>query len=91
MSGSAPRSASPSWDAVRYLRFAGERMRPAIDLLQRIPADIDPRRIVDLGCGTGEVTLELKRRWPEAMVEGLDNAASMLANARGLSRDVDWI
>ena len=66
-------------------------MRPAIDLLQRIPADIDPRRIVDLGCGTGEVTLELKRRWPEAMVEGLDSAASMLANARGLSRDVDWI
>ena len=89
MSPPAAQSVSPSWDADQYLRFAGERMRPAIDLLQRIP-EIDPRRVVDLGCGTGEITWALKRRWPKAEVEGLDSAASMLAKSRGLSAEVSW-
>jgi trans-aconitate 2-methyltransferase len=89
LSEAAPRSVSPSWDAGQYLRFAGERMRPAMDLLQRIP-EIGPRRFVDLGCGTGEVTLALKRRWPKADVEGIDSAASMLAKARDLSREIAW-
>jgi trans-aconitate 2-methyltransferase len=91
LSGPAPRSVSPSWDAAQYLRFAGERMRPALDLLHRIPGALAPRRIVDLGCGTGEITLALKQRWPEAEVTGLDSSAAMLEKARGLDGEVSWM
>ena len=91
MTGSAPRSTSPSWDAGQYLRFQGERMRPALDLLRRIPAGYEPRRVIDLGCGTGEITLALKERWPEAEVSGLDSAPAMLEKARSLGGKVAWV
>jgi trans-aconitate 2-methyltransferase len=91
LSGPAPRSASPSWDAALYGRYSGERSRPALDLLNRLPPDLRPNRVIDLGCGTGEITAALKERWPEAEVIGLDSATPMLAKARGLSRAVTWI
>ena len=53
-------------------------MRPALDLLQRIPDAPAPRRVVDLGCGTGEITGALKQRWPAAEVTGLDSSGAML-------------
>ena len=87
----APRSASPSWDAAQYLRFAGERARPALDLLGRIPDGLAPRRVVDLGCGTGEITLALTARWPQAEVTGLDSSAAMLDKARALGSGVAWV
>ncbi len=91
MNATAPRSASPSWDVAQYLCFTGERMRPALDLLQRLPDALVPRRVIDLGCGTGEITLALKRRWPEAEVTGLDSAAAMLEKARSLGGGIEWI
>jgi trans-aconitate 2-methyltransferase len=91
LSGALPRSTSPSWDAGQYLRFQSERMRPALDLLRRIPQGFEPRRIIDLGCGTGEITLALKERWPAAEVTGLDSASAMLEKARGLGGAVVWI
>ena len=42
----------PDWDPEQYLRFADERLRPAIDLAARI-VHPHPKRVVDLGCGTG--------------------------------------
>jgi trans-aconitate 2-methyltransferase len=38
-------------------------------------------RIVDLGCGPGNITFLLARRWPAAAVVGIDGAAAMLAIA----------
>lgn len=70
-----------TWDPTQYLRFSDERLRPALDLMGRIPAEA-PRRIVDLGCGPGNVTALLKRRWPDAEVSGVDGSAAMLAKAR---------
>jgi trans-aconitate 2-methyltransferase len=40
--------------------------------------------VADLGCGTGELTSELKMRWPEAEVWGIDQSAEMLACAAAL-------
>lgn len=68
------------WDPAQYLKFAGERMRPAVDLLARVPLTA-PRTVVDLGCGTGNVTRLLAQRWPGAAVTGVDNSAAMLARA----------
>lgn len=69
------------WDPTQYLRFADERLRPAMDLLARVGLD-SPRRVVDLGCGPGNVTTLLAARFPQADVAGIDASAAMLAKAR---------
>ncbi len=69
-------------EPAQYLQFAGERLRPALDLLARVPLE-HPRTIVDLGCGAGNVTRMLGERWPEARIVGVDNSPEMLdAGAR---------
>jgi trans-aconitate 2-methyltransferase len=70
-----------AWDPAQYLRFAGERLRPALDLLAQIPLDA-PGRIVDLGCGPGNVTAILQSRFPNAEIVGVDGSAEMLLKAR---------
>lgn len=70
-----------TWDPAQYLKFAGERLRPAIDLLARIPA-ANPASVVDLGCGAGNLAPLLLQRWPHARVTGVDSSAEMLAKAR---------
>lgn len=73
--------AAAVWDPAQYLRFAGERLRPALDLLAQVPIDT-PARVVDLGCGAGNVTAILKERFPTADVLGIDGSATMLEKAR---------
>lgn len=80
----------PAWDPAQYSRFDAERDRAALDLLLRLPADLAPREVWDLGCGPGHHAALLKRRHPAAAVHGLDSSAAMLAQARGLEAGVDW-
>jgi trans-aconitate 2-methyltransferase len=68
------------WDPQQYGRFAAERGRPFDDLLARVGA-ASPRRVVDLGCGPGTLTATLTRRWPSAVVEGMDSSSEMIAAA----------
>lgn len=57
------------------------------ELLERLAAvRVRPSRIVDLGCGTGAVTHELRRRYRRAEVIGIDIAEGMLARMRGRRR-----
>lgn len=69
------------WEPERYLQFTDERLRPAQDLLARIPLAA-PARVVDLGCGPGNVTHLLAHRWPRADITGVDASAAMLERAR---------
>lgn len=82
--------ASPVWDPRQYNRFDAQRDRAALDLLVRLPEDLDPAEIWDLGCGTGQHAALLKRRHPKAKVHGMDSSIAMLEQARALSADVEW-
>ena len=73
--------AAAVWDPAQYLRFSGERLRPALDLLAQVGLEA-PRLVVDLGCGAGNVTAILRERFPDAEVVGVDGSASMLEKAR---------
>jgi trans-aconitate 2-methyltransferase len=75
-----------TWDPAQYLRFSDERLRPALDLLAQVPLDA-PAHVVDLGCGAGNVTAILRRRFPDADVVGVDGSASMLEKARATTPD----
>lgn len=70
-----------TWDPERYLTYADERGRPFVELVARIAAD-DPRTVLDLGCGPGNLTGLLADRWPGADVRGLDSSPEMIARAR---------
>ena len=79
-----------AWDPRQYSRFEAQCDRAALDLLLRLPDDLDPGEIWDLGCGTGQHAALLKRRHPGASVYGMDASAAMLEQARALNADVDW-
>lgn len=78
------------WDPAQYMKFGGERLRPALELLGRVPLEA-PAKVVDLGCGTGNVTRLLAECWPGASVTGVDSSAEMLAEARKQADGIDWI
>ncbi|MEW9529002.1 trans-aconitate 2-methyltransferase [Microbispora sp. NPDC049125] len=68
------------WDPDVYERHAGERARPFFELMARVDVD-EPEYVVDLGCGTGELTAALARRWPGATVHGIDSSPAMISKA----------
>ncbi len=69
------------WNPALYARYEDERTRPAAELLARVPL-VEATRVVDLGCGPGNSTELLARRFPQADVLGIDNSEAMLASAR---------
>jgi ubiquinone/menaquinone biosynthesis C-methylase UbiE len=58
------------------------------------PVTIEPKLVVDLGCGIGQSTTALKQRFPQAEVHGIDVAAPMLryghARAQAMGLDVHF-
>ncbi|WP_235557677.1 methyltransferase domain-containing protein [Nocardioides sp. Leaf307] len=82
-----------TWDPERYLTYADQRGRPFVELLARVGAttpDLAPAAVLDLGCGPGNLTELLARRWPDATVRGLDSSAEMVAAARERGGPVDY-
>lgn len=78
-----------SWDPALYLKYGGERTRPAADLLARVPVS-DPHVVYDLGCGPGNSSALLARRWPAAHLTGVDGDVAMLSRARGTGPAGRW-
>ncbi len=72
------------WDPAQYGRYADQRGRPFLDLIGRIAAQA-PRRVIDVGCGSGNLTALLVERWPDARVEGIDSSQEMIRAAAAVS------
>ncbi|MFQ5789994.1 MAG: methyltransferase domain-containing protein [Acidobacteriota bacterium] len=74
------------WNPDQYQRFRRERERPFFDLLQMVR----PRsqmRVVDLGCGPGNLTRILHQRLCALETVGIDNSETMLERARPLAEE----
>jgi trans-aconitate 2-methyltransferase len=78
-----------AWDPAQYRKFSGHRLRPAVDLLGRVPLE-EPEAVVDLGCGEGAATRLLRERWPRAELTGVDSSAEMLEVAARELPGVHW-
>lgn len=78
------------WDPERYLAFAEPRLRPAFDLLARVPLQ-DARTVVDLGCGPGNLIPHLRARFPSATITGIDASPQMLAGARAAHPELAFV
>jgi trans-aconitate 2-methyltransferase len=73
------------WNPENYEKFKAERFQPFEDLaaLVRIRPGL---KVIDLGCGTGELTRRLADRLPESEVLGIDNSPQMLEKAKAQVR-----
>ncbi|MCG8527833.1 MAG: methyltransferase domain-containing protein [Opitutales bacterium] len=78
-----------TWNPEQYLKFANKRTRPALDLASQIKVE-SPKRIIDLGCGTGTSTSVLASKWPDSEITGLDSSAEMLDKARTENPELKW-
>ncbi len=79
-----------NWNPEQYLKFAGERTQASVDLVSRIMVE-KPGSVIDIGCGPGNSTAVVRRRWPETRLAGLDSSEEMIRKARAALPDVEWI
>ncbi len=78
-----------AWDSNQYLKFENERKQPCIDLLSRLDGAFS--RILDLGCGPGNSTENLLKKYGQSTVIGFDSDDNMLEKARNDHPDLTFI
>jgi len=72
--------AANTYDALSGLqKEVGLALLARLGPIHRKPLNI---QVADVGCGTGWMTRQLRRRLPEAMITGIDLAAGMVAYAK---------
>ncbi len=82
-------SAADTWSAAQYVRFEDERNRPIHDLLNTLP-DAGVATAIDIGCGPGNSTELLQKRFPGARITGLDSSPDMVTAARKRLPQIDF-
>jgi len=65
----------------RMAIVAAEFEAPTRQVLADLPA-MQPRYVLDMGCGPGHASTLLRQRFPHSEVTGLDESAAMVAEAR---------
>lgn len=68
------------WNPEQYHKFKNERSRPFYDLLNLVEKKPD-MQVIDLGCGTGELTKVLHEELGAIHTLGIDASQAMLAHA----------
>jgi trans-aconitate 2-methyltransferase len=69
-----------TWSPTQYCKFESERFAPFDDLVALLERR-ENLSVIDLGCGTGELTLKLAGALSGASVVGIDNSPAMLEKA----------
>jgi trans-aconitate methyltransferase len=77
-----------TWNAARYQDQHSFVWRFGANLIESLNPQAG-ERILDVGCGTGQLTAEIARSGAE--VTGLDNSAEMLAQARKNYPDLSFV
>ena len=72
------------WNPDLYHKFQSERSAPFYDLLTLVNVRPD-LKVVDLGCGSGELTRQLADKLPNSHITGLDSSLQMLEKAASFS------
>lgn len=75
-----------AWNPDQYARFRQERAQPFFDLMGLVRPE-PAMRVVDLGCGPGELTKELHVHLNARETVGIDNSQAMLEKAAALAGD----
>lgn len=70
-----------AWNPELYDQFKNERSAPFFDLLNLVESK-DNLSVIDLGCGTGELTSKLLDYLQDSNVLGIDSSAEMLEKAK---------
>lgn len=83
------------WEPNCYHQFRNERSAPFEDLFGLVNVR-QALQVIDLGCGTGELTRQLADRLPDSQVLGIDSSPEMLERATehqrpGLRFEHGWI
>ena len=73
-----------AWNPDQYHRFREQRRAPFFDLLNLVQPGVG--RVVDLGCGSGELTALLAERTGATDTVGIDRSAAMLTEAQAHER-----
>lgn len=68
------------WNPDQYSKFAKERAKPFWDLSDMVRNPFH-KKVLDIGCGTGELTLALHQKWGSEATIGIDSSAKMLEKA----------
>ena len=76
------------WNPELYNRFRRYREEPFLAILERLKLRGDDS-IIDLGCGSGENTVELARRAPRGRAVGVDSSAAMIDAANKVLEGVE--
>lgn len=78
------------WNAEQYSKFEKERTLPAVDLANSIHIN-NPKKIIDIGCGIGNSTAVLRKKYPYAQIIGVDSSEDMLNTARKNNPEIEFI
>ncbi len=70
-------------EAEEYARHSDTQRRQA-DKLMRLITQESPHRILDVGCGTGELAIKLARKYPNSHIVGIDSSPEMIGHATEL-------
>lgn len=77
---------SDSWNPKQYEKFKEERSQPFFDLMSLLQNHEQPE-VIDLGCGTGELSALLQQKTNAKRTVGIDNSDQMLSAADSFKND----
>jgi ubiquinone/menaquinone biosynthesis C-methylase UbiE len=70
--------------------FQQRRIQSTLELIRSTQAAAEGSKILDLGCGKGFITAEIKKHYPKAELSGLDYSVSAIDFAAQKFKEIDF-